>query len=285
MLFFEWSISWLERRLGTMIELPAYAKEFVLPKQLLDATKAKGWCLHRSLVPKICMKILRKTPDRDIKRLKFVRDLLLAVEDLPEEITHIVILSDMNTHGMFSISGALSYRLTQNHERFHTLTIWRSLCWHVELDRYMWEALSSKDGNPWCDCISALLESEPYKTLIADDNDEPKTIAWYAAEEMLSRIGTVLHVPRNLRANAARQQLPRAPGRLLKVAEFVETHWVTAEQLVGWFDAVYSSRATRRYKACVSDGERCQGSRQRDNLFACKEDTSSARPVLPTYVS
>ena len=272
-----------------MIELPAYAKEFVLPKQLLDATKAKGWCLHKSLVPKICMKILKKTPDRHVKRLKFVRDLLLEVENLPEEITHIVILSDMNTHGMFSLSGAFSYRLTQNHERFHTLTIWKSLGWHVELDRYMWETLNSSESNPWCDCITALFESEPYKTLIADDNDEPKTLAWYATEEMLSRIGTVLHVPRNLRANAARQQLPRAPEQLLRVAEFVETHWGTAEQLVGWFDAVHEltkTTATKKYRSCGVRVKRCHGSLQRDSLFACKDDTtSSALPPLPTCVS
>lgn len=220
--------------MGTSIHLPSYAKEFIIPWELLQHTNAVGWTLSRKMVLPIVVKMLKKaeTP----KQLRVLRDILNSVEALPKEITYIILLSNMN---FLSMNDAFCFRLLQNHERFHTLTIWKSYAWHVGIDEYMWGCFNEFKRNHWCECANTIVNRQPYADIIKGDNYDPKSASWHITEEILSRVAAVLHAPKDKRRLAACLQLHSNADDLICIANFIEERWGSVEAFIGWMDYHY----------------------------------------------
>lgn len=230
---------WIIGDSGTWTILPTHAVELTLPHEVLSVSGANGWCVHREHISTVLMELLSTRQKLSLGSLIAVRRLAVKVSELPPETTHVILLPDGLNYRMTQWrSAACAHTALVNHERSHARTVRKSMAWHTFVDGYMWMFFSDE----WDACIIALLDgSGLYGKQLAAIDDDPTMVSWLIVEELLARVCSMMHAPRDdaSRVFVSRRELKRNAPALLALVKRLETHWESPEQIVGWLDAVH----------------------------------------------
>jgi hypothetical protein len=205
----------------------------------MRASGARGWCVHKDIFMKVAMRMINGLPEKDKKNKRKVVKLIQKVEDLSEGVTHIILISNMAHFEFLSLEGAYHFRMTQNHERMHSLIIWKTYAWHSDFDVFMSATFQDEHDetiNTWKRCGHAIVSNEPYASMIESRENEEEAKSWYVTEEMLARLAVVMHAPRRHRLRTANLQLPGYGKDILIIVDWIEEYFGGVEQMVGWFD-------------------------------------------------
>jgi len=193
----------------------------------------------------MALKLLSTPHGSSRASLKAIQRLLVWENGLPEEVTHLILTPDTTNVQLKDFRRLIiARRALVNHERSHARTMRRTEAWHIDVDKYMWTWFADE----WDDCMIALLSSPGiYKDTLESLDNHPGLAAWQATEEILARVCSMMHAPRDdaSRWFIACRELRKNPSALMDLTEKIENHWDAFEVLIGWLDAICDNHPAR----------------------------------------
>jgi len=222
---------------GKLVPLPSWTHEFVIPQKLIDNSGGGAWCCERS---KLNIVIDRMKPgERTITEMMLLNEIKTIEKKLPNTITHLIIVPPYSPLSSVTLmTSIIRYISTLNHERTHSKMFRRTFEWHIFVDEYM-----STYFPDWDKIFSGLLRDQLYYelTFAVDVRD----IAWFATEEILTRVALVENAPNWAKEWIALEELP-ITNDLINFVNKINERWDGFEELLGWLDACYANYS-RRY--------------------------------------